>query len=181
MLAIAAAAVAAFGPAIAAGDGGAQASKANTVLIQGTKKSPLRFVAPKTIVSGEDLTIVNNSITKQVGPHTLSLVEESLMPETKPARKQCFTPGHICKAIADWHGVKGEGPPTKNPAKAGNPGWDTEGSLSKDGDSWFTGSKLGATFTQKVTADTSDGAATIHFICAIHPNMHGEIKVLPAE
>ena len=47
-------------------------------------------------------------------------------------------------AIAKWHGVKGEGPPTKNPAKAGKPGWDTEGSLSKTGDSWFTGEKPGS-------------------------------------
>ena len=42
-------------------------------------------------------------------------------------------------AIADRHGVDGKGPPTKNPVKAGKPGWDTEGYLSKDGDSWLTG------------------------------------------
>jgi hypothetical protein len=171
-----AAAFAAFGPALATGSAGASASAANTVLIKGSKKSPLKFVYPKTIVTGEELTIENKSIPKAIGPHTFSLVEESLRPETKPARKKCFTPKHICKAIADWHGVVGEGLPTINPAKAGKPGWDTEGSLSKKGDSWFTGVKPGGKFTQKVTAAPG---TTIYFMCAVHPWMHGQIEVLP--
>jgi hypothetical protein len=171
-----AAAFAAFGPAFATGSAGASASTASTVLIKGSKKSPLEFVYPKTIVAGEELTIENKSIPKAIGPHTFSLVEESLQPQTKPARKKCFTPHHICKAIADWHGVVGEALPTVNPAKAGKPGWDTEGSLSKNGDSWFTGVKPGTSFTQRVTAKPG---TTIHFICAIHPWMHGSIEVLP--
>ena len=173
------AALAAFGPALAAGSAETQASSANTVLIEGSKKSPLKFVYPKTIVSGEELTIENKTVPKAVGPHTFSLVEESEFAETAPERKKCFTPKHICMAIAKWHGVKGEGPVTENPVKAGKPGWDTEGTLSKTGDSWFTGEKPGSSFTQKVTADTSKGPTTIPFMCAIHPWMHGSIEVLP--
>jgi hypothetical protein len=173
------AALAAFGPALAAGSAETQASSANTVKIVGSKHSPLKFVYPKTIVSGEKLTIENTTSPKAVGPHTFSLVEESEFPETASQRKKCFTPKHICKAVAEWHGVKGEGPPTKNPAKAGKPGWDTEGSLSKKGDSWFTGEKPGASYTQVVSADTSNGPTTITFMCAIHPWMHGSIEVLP--
>jgi hypothetical protein len=165
-----------FGPAIATGSSGASASTANTVLIKGSKKSPIKFVYPKTIVTGEELTIENKSIPKAIGPHTFALVEESQWPETKPDRKKCFTPQHICRAIADWLGVVGEGPVTKNPAKAGKPGWDTEGSLSKTGDVWFTGEKPGTSFTQRVTAAPG---TTIHFMCAIHPWMHGSIEVLP--
>jgi hypothetical protein len=176
VLAAVAAAFAAFGPALATGSAGASASSANTVLIKGSKKSPLEFVYPTTIVTGEELTIENKSIPKAIGPHTFALVEESLLPETKPARKKCFTPQHICMAIADWHGVVGEGPVTKNPARAGKAGWDTEGSLSKNGDSWFTGEKPGTSFTQRVTAAPG---TTIHFMCAIHPWMHGSIEVLP--
>lgn len=172
-----AAAFAALGPALATGSSAeTQASSANTVLIKGSKKTPLEFVYPKTIVSGEELTIENKSIPKAIGPHTFSLVQESLTPETKPDRKKCFTPDHICMAIADWHGVVGKGPVTKNPAKAGKPGWDTEGTLSKKGDSWFTGEKPGSSLTQRVTAKPG---TTIHFICAIHPWMHGSIEVLP--
>jgi hypothetical protein len=168
--------LAAFAPALATGSAGASASSANTVLIQGTKKTPLKFVYPKTIVTGEELTIENKSIPKAIGPHTFSLVTESLFPETKPDRKKCFTPGHICMAIAEWHGVKGEGPVTENPAKAGKAGWDTEGTISKKGDSWFTGEKPGTSFTQRVTAAPG---TTIDFICAIHPWMHGSIEVVP--
>jgi hypothetical protein len=173
-------ALAVFGPAIATGSSaGASGSTANTVLIEGSRKSPLKFVYPKTIVSGEELTIENKTNPKAVGPHTFSMVEESEFAETATERKKCFTPGHICMAIAKWHGVKGKGPVTVDPAKAGKPGWDTEGSLSKTGDSWFTGEKPGTSYTQKVTADTSNGPTTITFMCAIHPWMHGSIEVLP--
>ncbi len=166
--------------AFAAGsDDASSAATGAEVLIKGSKKSPLKFVAPETIVAGEDLTIVNKTSAKAVGPHTVSLVEETLVPKTAKDRKLCFTPKHVCKAIADWHGVKGEGPVTKNPAKAGKAGWDTEGGLSTKGDSWYTGVKKGASFTQKVSADTSAGPTEIHFICAIHPWMHGSIEVLP--
>ena len=172
-------AIGAAGPVWAnVGDSASGSATANTILIKGGHKS-LKFVAPKTIVAGEDLTITNTTNAKKVGPHTVSLVTESELPQTKKERKLCFTPKHICKAIADWHGVKGNGPPTKNPAEAGQKGWDTEGSLTKKGDSWFTGQKPNATFTAPVSVDTSKGPVTIHFMCAIHPWMHGSIEVLP--
>ncbi len=149
-----------------------------TVYIKGGEKS-LRFVAPKTIVAGEDLTILNTTDPHKVGPHTFSLVTKGSIPKTAKARQLCFTPHHICKAIASWHGVKGNGPVKVNPAEAGKTGWDTLGSLTKEGDSWFTGTKPDASFTQPVTADTAAGPTTIYFMCAIHPWMHGSIEVLP--
>jgi hypothetical protein len=98
-------------PGWASGDSAAGSATANTILIKGGAKS-LRFVAPKTIVAGEELTIENETKAKKVGPHTVSLVVESVLPKTRPERKKCCTPHHICKAIAEWHGVKGNGPPT---------------------------------------------------------------------
>ncbi len=147
---------------------------ANTVYIK-AGKGGLRFEAPKTIVSGEELEVLNTTNPKQVGPHTFSLVTKGSIPKTAKARQVCFTPNHICKAIASWHGVKGEGAPTKNPAKAGLDGWDTLGSLTKPGDSWFTGTKPNASFEQPVTAAAG---TTIYFMCAIHPWMHGSIEVV---
>ncbi len=155
-----------------------QASAANTVYIKADKKG-LRFVAPKTIVAGEELSIVNQSNPRQVGPHTFSLVTKSSLPKTAKARQLCFTPEHICKAIADWHGVKGNGPVKINPVEAGNPGWDTLGNLRRDGDSWFTGNKPGTSFSQPVSVDASGGPSRIYFICAIHSFMQGSINVLP--
>jgi len=148
---------------------------AATIDIKEVKEYTPRFVGPKTVTEGETLRIVNQTSAKKMGPHTFSLVEASVLPKTPPARKHCFTPNHICMAIAKWHGVKGNGPPTINPAEAGAEGWDTEGNLTEKGDSWFTGSKKGASFEQVVSAKAGE---TIHFMCAIHPWMHGSVKVV---
>ena len=162
----------AFVPTLAgaAGDLGS----ANTVYMKDGKG--LRFVAPKTIVAGEELAVLNQTNPKQVGPHTFSLVTKGSVPKTRKARQLCFTPKHICKSIASWHGVKGNGPVKTNPATAGAEGWDTLGNLTKKGDSWFTGSKPGTSIAQKVTATPG---TTIYFVCAIHSFMHGSIEVLP--
>ncbi len=140
----------------------------------------LHFQAPKTVVAGEELKVVNTTNPQKVGPHTFSLVAPSLIPKTKKEQKVCFTKGHICKAIAGWHGVKGNGPVKTNPVRTGLEGWDTLGTLTSEGDSWFTGEKPGASIEQPVTAETAAGATTIYFMCAIHPWMHGSIEVLPA-
>jgi hypothetical protein len=168
------AAVAMGGPTRDAKVPGAELPTATTVFI--SAKGGLHFVAPKTIESGQELTVINQTNPKQVGPHTFSLVTKGSIPKTKKARQICFTPKHICKAIATWHGVKGNGPVKKNPATAGAEGWDTLGSLTKKGDSWFTGEKPGTSIVQKVTASAG---TTIYFMCAIHPFMHGSIEVLP--
>jgi hypothetical protein len=172
---VAAAAIPTLSPAA---DEGSSGSSANTVFI--SAKGGLHFEAPKTIVDGEELTILNTTNPHKVGPHTFSLVTKSSIPKTPKARQICFTPHHICKAIAAWHGVKGNGPPKENPAEAGPEGWSTMGSLTKKGDSWFTGEKPKATITQKVDVDTSNGPTRIYFLCAVHPWMHGSINVLPA-
>lgn len=173
-LAVAAAAAVALVPALASG--ATEANPATTVYIKDGKKG-LRFVAPEFINSGEELTVLSTTNARKVGPHTFSLVEPSLIPKTKNARQRCFTPKHICMAIAHWHGVKGNGPVKQNPAKAGEAGWDTMGSLTKKGDSWFTGVKPNATFSQVVSAPAG---TTLTFMCAIHPWMHGKIEVRSA-
>ena len=160
-------------PALASGAD--PVDSAHTVVI--TTKGGLRFEAPKTIIAGEELEVLNQTNPKQVGPHTFSLVTKGSIPKTPKARQTCFTPKHICMAIAHWHGTNGNGPVTKNPVKAGAAGWDTLGSVTKTGDSWFTGEKKsGTSYTQPVTAAPG---TTIYFMCAIHPFMHGSIEVLP--
>lgn len=167
----------AIAPSLAAGE--SSESGGATVFIRDGKQG-LRFVAPKTIAEGESLTVVNQTNPKKVGPHTFSLVQPEFIPKTPKAQKVCFTKGHICKAIAHWHGVKGNGPPTENPAEAGAEGWSTMGSLTEKGDSWFTGEKPKASIEQRVDAGATAGPVTIYFMCAIHPWMHGKITVEPA-
>lgn len=161
-------------PALASGAG--SLGPANTVYIK-AGKGGLRFEAPKTIVAGQELEVLNQTNPKQVGPHTFSLVTKGSLPKTPKARQICFTPKHICMSIAHWHGVKGNGPVKVNPVEVGAEGWDTLGSVTKKGDSWFTGSKPNASITEKVSAVAG---STIYFMCAIHPWMQGSIQVVPA-
>jgi hypothetical protein len=168
------AAVAMAGPTRDAKLPGADLPTATTVFI--SAQGGLHFVAPKTIENGQELTVINQTNPRQVGPHTFALVTKGSIPKTRKARQHCFTPKHICMAIASWHGVKGNGPLKQNPATAGAEGWDTLGSLTKKGDSWFTGEKPGTSIAQKVTAAAG---TTIYFMCAIHPWMHGQIEVVP--
>ncbi|HEX4751943.1 MAG TPA: hypothetical protein VH268_03515 [Solirubrobacterales bacterium] len=136
------------------------------------------FFGPKTVNEGEELRIVNKTKPSMVGPHTFSLVTKGSLPKTAKQRKSCFTPGHICFAIAEWQHFN---PKTEKVglqlAEAGPEGWSTMGSVKKEGDSWFSGEKPGGTVEQIVTAKAG---TTLYFMCAIHPFMQGSIKVMPA-
>lgn len=165
------AALCAFAPAASAGTD-------PTVFMKGGKGG-LRFEAPKTIANGEKLAVVNLTNPRKFGPHTFSLVTKGSLPKTPKARQLCFTPKHICRAIANWHGVKGNGPVKVNPVIGSN-GWSTSGSVNKVGDSWFTGEKPGTSIVEPVAFDTSAGPRRIYFLCAIHPWMQGTTNVLPA-
>jgi hypothetical protein len=147
-----------------------------TMVLHGKK---LAFEGPETIEEGTPLEILNETNPRQVGPHTFSLVTKSSLPKTKKAEANCFTPGKICFAIAEWQKFN---PKTEkvglNLVKVGPPGWSTSGDASgKKGDSWFTGeTKAGTHVTQVVSAKAG---TTLYYICAIHPWMQGSIKVVP--
>jgi hypothetical protein len=135
------------------------------------------FFGPSTVHEGEELRIVNDTKPKQVGPHTFSLVEKGLLPKTAKQRQTCFTPGHICLAIAEWHKLDPKTEKVGKPeVEVGPLGWSTMGSLKKEGDSWFSGEKPGGEVDRKVTAKAG---TTLYFMCAVHPWMQGKIKVLP--
>ncbi len=135
----------------------------------------LKFVGPSTVTEGDELEVVNKTNPLQVGPATFSLVRPGYLPKTKRSQANCFTPGHICWSIAEWQGVHGEGVPTINPSEAGLPGWDTPGTTTSPGDSWFTGVKAGTGFAQEVTAKAP---RRLWFMDAIHPWLRGTIRVV---
>lgn len=148
------------------------------VITMSLVKGKLKFVAPESVTVGDQLEIVNKTNPRQVGPHTFSLVTKGSIPKTRKAMGTCFTPKKICFAIAQWHGFNPKTEKiTKNPAKAGPAGWSTMGTATgKKGDSWFTGeTKSGTHISQEVTAEAG---TTLYFMCAIHPFMHGQIKVV---
>jgi hypothetical protein len=134
----------------------------------------LTFVGPETVVEGDELEVVDKTNPQKVGPVTFSLVRRGYLPKTKHAQAICFTPGHICWAIAEWQGVHGEGVPTINPAESGAPGWDTMGTKTLPGDSWYSGTERGGRFAQQVTAKAG---TRLWFMDAIHPWLRGTIKV----
>ena len=143
-------------------------------------KGALKFVAPEVVYQGQDLTFLSETDPKKVGPHTFSLVTKAVLPKTPNARKNCFTPKHICMSIAKWHGFNPKTEKiTVNPVEVGLEGWSTLGDNSKKGDSWFSGeTKKGTSITQKVTADPAT-TPVLYFLCAVHPWMQAKTTVLP--
>jgi hypothetical protein len=100
-------------------------------------------------------------------------VTKRLVPRTNKQIAKCHAKGHICAEITKWHGAKGNSPPTINPVDVGKPGWDRPGNLKRKGDSvFFTPQQPAATRVVSAKA-----GKTLHFICAIHPEMHGTIHV----
>jgi hypothetical protein len=167
-------AVAAGGSAAAKGLAGG--SGGETIEMTFGPKGGLRFIEQDgdgEILRGDDLTIVNRTNPRQVGPHTFSLVEARQIPKDRSERRQCFRLQIICGAIAGWHEVRGNRV-TVNPVEAGGEGWDVQGNREDTGDSWFT-ERRNEDFTQPVNAAANK---SIHFMCAIHPHMRGRLKVL---
>ena len=175
VMAVAALAAAVFGTGLATSSAKPAKRAVSKTVYMRFNGQQIKFVAPDTVRSGADLRVINKTDPQVIGPHSFSLVQRSDLPKTRRARRACFAPGHICREIAKWHGSNGQSPPTKNPAKAGRPGWDRMGSLRRDGDSWFVG-RRNASITQEVSAR---GPERIFFMCAIHPFMQGSIRVLP--
>lgn len=141
-------------------------------------KGKLKFVGPKTVTAGDQLEIVSDTNPKQVGPHTFSLVTKGSLPKTRKAQQSCFSPKKICLAIAKWHGFNPKTEKiTRNLVKAGPAGWSTMGDATgKTGDSWFSGEKKkGTHVSQQVTAEPG---TVLHYLCAVHPEMQGEVEVL---
>lgn len=149
------------------------------VITMSLVKGKLTFVAPESVTVGDQLQVLNKTNPKQVGPHTFSLVTKGSLPKTRKAQKSCFSPKKICLAIAKWHGFNPKTEKITTPlVKAGPAGWSTMGDATgKKGDSWFTGEKkAGTSVTQQVTAAAG---STLYFVCAVHPEMQGQVKVEP--
>lgn len=135
----------------------------------------LFFEGPESVAAGDVLKIKNVTDPTKVGPHTFSLVRKKDIPTENSDIKDCGKKfAAICGAIIEWHEVNLEtGEVGVNPVEVGGEGWDLEGTLSHKGDSWVA-EKDGQTFKQKVTAESGE---TLHYFCAVHPFMAGEIKV----
>ena len=160
------------------GGGAAAASssgKGATVIKMERKGKDLFFTAPPTVAAGTNLKIKNKTNPRQVGPHTFSLVSPKVLPTSRKQIKACEKKlKGICGAVVEWHDVDLQtGQVGENPVDVGKQGWDRQGNLKRKGDSWVAECK-GQSFTRKVTAKPGK---TLHFFCAVHAGMQGEIEV----
>ncbi len=163
------------GPAASAGsDAGATQASPATITMRFNGERTF-FAGAKQVVAGQPLRILNTSRPQRIGPHTFSLTKESVTPQTGRQFRNCFAPGGICRKIAVAHKIDFDtGASGARVVKAGLAGWDKEFTKTAKGDSWFSDRK-GASFSQKVTALPG---TTLHYFCAIHPEMSGEIRVV---
>ena len=165
--------------AVALGGGAATAStssKGATVIKMERDGKKLFFTAPETVEAGTNLKIKNKTNPRQVGPHTFSLVKPNDIPTKPKAIKKCAKKFvKICGAIVQWHEVDLEtGEVGENPVEVGKQGWDRQGNLKRKGDSWVAERK-GQAFARKVAAKPGK---TLHYFCAVHPEMQGAIEVV---
>lgn len=160
-----------------AGAAPATTAPAQTMSMRGSKTTPPRFTGGTTIASGGLLRLRNLSDPKTIGPHTLTLVSALVVPRSAKAQKNCFTPGKICLIGAMAHEFN---PRTEKIGKAlvetGEIGWDKRFTRTAKGDSWYT-EKKAEEFTQVVSAKAG---TVLKFMCLIHPEMQGNLKVTAA-
>ena len=117
-----------------------------------------------TIAPGGTLTVRDKTANSE--PHTISLVKATQLPKTSRQIGSCFE-GGPCSTIERAHteGEEPQGPPKNMVVNVGKDGFD------QPGDSAFFMKKA---ITLKVTAARG---ANLKFLCIIHPQMQGTIKV----
>jgi hypothetical protein len=135
----------------------------------------LYFEGPESVAPGADIKVKNLTDPRKIGPHTFSLVKRSEFPRTAEEIKACAKKFEaICGEIVKWHKVDLDtGEVGRNPVEVGKKGWDVQGSSKRAGDSWVS-ERENQSFKQAVSA--ADGKR-LHFICAVHPEMQGKIRV----
>ncbi len=176
-LAGAVAALAALGSILLGGTASAEESARGLdaeIAIKGNNHP--RFDGPETVEVGQQLEIVNKTDPDRIGPHSFSLFERSELPRGRDEMKRCGQIKGLCKRVANDHGVF---PPNDfevdNPVvDNGSAGWDTSYDRGVSGDSWLTQVE-DETHSRAVTA----APGNLRYLCIVHPDMQGKIKVLP--
>lgn len=159
----------------ASADEGAQAAAASVKTISMRSTPAPRFTGSTSVKSGQPLRIRNLSDPREQGPHTISLAAANVLPKSRKAMQQCFTPGKVCMTMAVAHEFDEKTGKVAVPlVEAGKAGWDRRFSRTvKVGDSWYS-EKKGEEFSQVVSAKAG---TVLRFICAVHPEMQGKIRV----
>jgi hypothetical protein len=167
------AAIGATGLVSAGAASGKAATDTATIDIVMDGKEPV-FQGPLKISSGTDLTILNSTSPKQIGPHSFTLVDKSELPKTRQEVKDCFKfKNPFCVNIFQKHKVNFQKETVGKPSlEFGKDGWDK--SFGNKGDSWIT---LAQDESETRVLSAKPGT-TLYYMCVIHPFMQGKIKVV---
>ncbi len=159
----------------ASADAGAQTTATTVKTISMRSVPALRFTGSTSVAAGQTLRVRNLSDIKQHGPHTFTLVTADVLPRTRRAMRQCFTPGKICLTAAIAHEFNERTEKVgKQLVEAGLDGWDRRFSrTTRKGDSWYS-EKKDEQFEQVVSAKAG---TVLRYMCIIHPEMQGKITV----
>ena len=117
---------------------------------------PLNFVAPETVVNGRRTDDRQQDQPETGRPaHLLAGRPELDSRRRRRSGKICFTRSTSAGRSPNGTASRANGPVDDQPGQGRQAGLGHRGHKSKTGDSWFTGEKPGAAFTQQVNADTS--------------------------
>lgn len=156
-----------------AGAAPAATAPAKTISMRFDRRGP-RFTGSTSVATGQMLRVRNLSDPKKIGPHTLTLVAAAVVPRSRKAMKECFSPGKICLIGAKAHEFNERTEEVGKPlVEAGLPGWDRRLTRTVVGDSWYT-EKKSEEFQQVVSAKAG---TVLKYMCLVHPEMQGKIKV----
>ncbi len=167
-----------------AGGGAASAEDAGTAgepatITMNFKRGKFSFSGAKQVTAGENLRIRNSTNPRSGGPHTFTLVKRSLLPKSQKARKRCGMFAGVCGDVARAHQVNPKTFKVGRPLfKAGKPGWNKVFTAKSAGDTWYS-ETVNETFSQRVSA--SAAGKSLSYLCVVHPEMQGQIKVVAAE
>ena len=164
------------GPAASAGGAGASARPAT--IDMNFDRGKFSFSGARQVTAGQALRIRNNTDPQKGGPHTFTLMKSGLRPNTEQEFKACGRFQGICGKVAKAHQINPETFKVGRPlVEAGKPGWNKAFTTKSNGDTWYTETD-GETFSQRVSR--SAAGKTLSYVCVVHPEMRGKIKVVAA-
>jgi len=165
------------GPAASAEDAGT-AGDAATITMN-FKRGKFFFSGATQVTAGADLRIRNSTNPRSGGPHTFTLVKRSLLPTTEQARARCGMFKGVCGDVARAHQINPKTFQVGRPLfKAGKPGWNKVFTAKAAGDTWYS-ETVNETFSQAV--HPSAAGKSLSYMCVVHPEMQGRIKVVAAQ
>lgn len=122
-----------------------------------------------TIRPGGQLTFRDATKGGAEGPHTLSVVKRTQVPNTFAKLQDCFASKGVCGELTKKHGATDMGVknPLLNTGKAG---------LDGPGDSAFIAPNGAPGSSVKLKVSAKKGS-TLYFFCIIHPWMQAKVQV----